>query len=245
MPRILIADDNPLSLRFLLEALAQLGIAADGAGDGMDAVMQTAQQHYELLLLDYRMPKLNGPETLQRIRSANVTTPAIATSAEITPIQRAELLTCGFVQVLEKPLTLVALENAIRPYFPLLETYANAKEKNLTVVTADLLDDAAALPRIGGDSGILRVLRNLFVDELIMLPAEFERLRQSRDHNALHERLHRLQASAGICGASALASACSAMRNCIDIANVTMESSLDEVQRIAAATLAALRDAKR
>lgn len=246
MSRILIADDNPLSLRFLLEAMAQLGIEADGVEDGAAALGRTSQQIYDLLLLDNRMPKLSGPEVLQHLRAAGITTPAIATSAEVTLSLRVDLLAAGFAQVLEKPLSLTTLENALRPYFA-IASMPPAPPNIGNMPTADmtqfgrLLDDAAALPGVGGDKTILHALRKLLIDELAAIPDEFARLTQSRGDGALRERLHRLQASAGFCGASALAAACTKLRAFIDAPGDSAENSIEELRQTAAATLVALR----
>ncbi len=250
MPRILIADDNPLSLRFLLEAMTQLGIEADGVEDGAAALEHATRQIHALLLLDNRMPKLSGPEVLKRLRAAGISTPAIATSAEVTPALRTDLLAAGFAQVLEKPLSLETLENALRPYFAITSTQPTRSDVG-NIPTADitkfgpLLDDAAALPGVGGDATILHALRKLLIDELAAIPDEFARLSQSRDGDALRERLHRLQASAGFCGASALVAACIRLRTLIDTTGDVAQDSTVELRQIASATLVALRGLSR
>ncbi len=246
MSRILIADDSPLSLQFLLNAMAQLGIEADGVEDGAAALRRATQQIYDLLLLDNRMPKLSGPDVLKHARARGISTPAIATSAEVTPALRADLLAAGFAQVLEKPLSLATLENALRPYFSIASMHAVAPPYIDNTPTTDttsfgpLLDDAAALPGVGGDSTILYALRTLLIDELAAIPEEFSRLSQSRDDDALRERLHRLQASAGFCGASALAAACTRLRTAIDRDNFTYENAFVQLVDMAAATTTAL-----
>jgi CheY-like chemotaxis protein len=246
MPRILIAEDNPLSLRFLLEAMAQLGIDADGVADGAAALTQANRQLYDLLLLDNRMPKISGPDVLKYLRASGVHTPAIATSAEVTPALRADLLAAGFAQVLEKPLSLATLENALRPYFartstqPMPPDIGNVPTTDITKF-GPLLDDAAALPGVGGDKTILHALRQLLIDELAAIPGELARLGQSRDHEPWRERLHRLQASAGFCGACALAVACTKLRALIDASGDLTESSIEELRQTVAATLVALR----
>ncbi|QBB70562.1 response regulator [Pseudolysobacter antarcticus] len=250
MSRILIADDNPLSLQFLLEAMTQLGIDADGADDGAAALTQANRQRYDLLLLDNRMPKLSGPDVLKHLRTIGISTPAIATSAEVTPALRADLLATGFAQVLEKPLSLATLENALRPYFAMTLIKPISPETSHIPTTditkfGPLLDDAAALPGVGGDRIILHALRQLLVDELAAIPDEFARLDKSRDHAALRERLHRLQASAGFCGASVLAAACTKLRRLIDAPGNSTESHIEELRQTAAATLVALRDLSR
>ncbi|MFA7321652.1 MAG: response regulator, partial [Dokdonella sp.] len=60
MGKILVADDNPLSLDFFCEAIALAGHAAIAVADGSAALAAAREQHFDLLVLDARMPGLNG-----------------------------------------------------------------------------------------------------------------------------------------------------------------------------------------
>ena len=69
MPKILVADDNPISLGFFADALAQLGSDVERACDGLGALAAAQRERFDLLLLDVNMPGLDGIGALRRIRA--------------------------------------------------------------------------------------------------------------------------------------------------------------------------------
>jgi CheY-like chemotaxis protein len=209
MPRILVADDNPLSLRFLVAALAVPGIECSEAADGHAAVELALALRHDLLLLDARMPGCNGAEALARIRvqgCPSCDAIAIATTADGTRAAHAELLARGFSQVLAKPIAADALLEAVRRRLP----NAVAEEPPAWI------DQAQALRVAGGDPAIAGALRSLLAQELDALPGELLGFTQSGDAEALRERLHRLEASAGICGVPPLRDAVARVRDSLD-----------------------------
>jgi CheY-like chemotaxis protein/HPt (histidine-containing phosphotransfer) domain-containing protein len=207
VPNILVADDNPISLRFFADALAQLGISSELAHDGVEAVAHASRTRFDLLLLDARMPGLDGTEALARIRGGagpSQRVPALATTAEVGASARLRLVEGGFADVVAKPVTVDALRAALARHL-----VAEAPDP-------DALDDARALAATGGDASILAALRGLLIAELDALPAEIADLGARKDAAALRDRLHRLDASAGFCGAPALTDACAALRAALD-----------------------------
>ena len=208
-PRILVADDNPPSLRFFAEALALAGFECLQAGDGTRAV-QLAQAHaLDLLLLDARMPGLDGAATLAAIRagpSASRHAPALATTADADPAQHAMLRAAGFAEVLAKPIAVVALRAALARHLPAATVSDSA---------GNGMDRRQALRAVGGNRATAAALRELFLRELDDLPRELAGIVQAGDHAALCDRLHRLDASAGFCGAPAVVQATARLRTAV------------------------------
>ncbi len=83
---------------------------------GEDAVEINAQQQPELILLDVMMPKMDGPETLRRIRmgASNQNVPIAFITAKIQRSEVAFLQSLGVVDVIEKPFDPNALAERIR-----------------------------------------------------------------------------------------------------------------------------------
>ena len=209
-PCVLVADDNPLSLRFLTEALAACGAECMAAADGIEAVDRALERAFDLLLLDARMPGLDGRAALARIRSQSGPsrhTIALATTADPAPSMQAALIAAGFAAALVKPLGIDTLRAALAAHLPIA---IQLKEG------ARMLDDEQALRAAGGDAGIADALRRLFTEELDALPTELAAIGANTDHAALHERLHRLDASAGFCGTPGLAAAAAGLRARLD-----------------------------
>jgi CheY-like chemotaxis protein/HPt (histidine-containing phosphotransfer) domain-containing protein len=219
VPNILVADDNPVSLRFFAEALAQLGFACELAREGLETVAEAKRTRFDLLLLDARMPGLDGVQALARIRSApgpSRDTAALATTADASEATRRDLVDAGFVEVITKPVTVSALRAALARHLaeptPQAPSPAGPDEENE-------LDDAGALAVTGGDVSILAALRGLLMRELDALPAELADIAVRENPAALRDRLHRLDASAGFCGAPALVGAGAKLRSALDAAN--------------------------
>jgi CheY-like chemotaxis protein len=202
MPVVLIADDDPVSLRFLTVALAQLHCEVVAVGDGAGALAAVQVQPFDLLLLDRCMPDLGGAELLAALRASGIATPAIATSAEVDAVITVQLRGAGFVDIIEKPATLARLEQSLCPYLHLLTIPQIAIG---TTPATRLLDDDAALAAIGGDAEALHALRGLLAQELATLLAESTNPASGACSSTWRENLHRLRASCGFCGATALA----------------------------------------
>jgi CheY-like chemotaxis protein/HPt (histidine-containing phosphotransfer) domain-containing protein len=215
VPNILVADDNPVSLRFFADALAALGVSTELAHDGIETVAQAGRARFDLLLLDARMPGLDGAQALARIRAEagpSQHAPALATTAEAGAAAHARLVDAGFAGVIAKPVTVDALRATLARH---LQGWIGGAASPSGSGTA-ALDDARALAATGGDASILAALRGLLIAELDALPAEMAGFGERNDAAAARDRLHRLDASAGFCGAPALAAACATLRHAFD-----------------------------
>ena len=199
-PRVLVADDDPGSCRFLGDGLQQLGAHVLACGDGAMALGHARREAFDLLLLDCHMPGAGAMQILARLRAdstaASTASVAVATSAELQPRDRRQLLNAGFSEILLKPCTVADLR------------------RMLNLVQADrpqtpILDDRAALTT-SGDATTMRALRLLLREELALLLPELDRL--LADRVGFGERLHRLRSSCGFCGATALAAHAAALQ---------------------------------
>ncbi|MEO7324314.1 MAG: response regulator [Dokdonella sp.] len=213
MPRVLVSDDNPLSLQFFHAALTALGVDCIEAGDGAVALELAQRDAFDLMLLDVRMPGLDGPEVLMQIRAQpgpSRHAAALATTADNDAASHAMLHAAGFLEVLIKPLPVDALRTALDRHLPARHSFEIAGNQG------DWLDENVALAAAGGDRTIATALRGLLIAELGLLPAELAAVSVRCDAQALRERLHRLDASAGFCGAPVLAKAGSDLRVALD-----------------------------
>lgn len=188
--KVLVADDDAASCRFLCDALRSLGVLAKPSHDGLSALAAARTEKFGLLLLDCRMPGAGAMQVLAALRddphAASSKAAAIATSADMTPTDRHMLLDAGFAKVLLKPCTVTDLRVMLAPF---------------GVDAGVVLDDRAALDS-SGDAATMQALRSLLRAELIQLNTDLDTL--EHDHTALAERLHRLRSSCGFCGAAAL-----------------------------------------
>jgi CheY-like chemotaxis protein len=159
------------------------------------------------------MPNLDGAEALAQLRmqaGPSRHAIALATTADNGRETHAALLAAGFVEVLIKPIGFGALRAALDRH---VRVSSRASTPECAIAP---LDDQRALAAAGGDADIVRALRGLLARELDALPAEFAAADLQRAVHALHERLHRLDASAGFCGVPSLLHASAKLRTALD-----------------------------
>jgi two-component system, sensor histidine kinase and response regulator len=68
--RVLVADDSDTSRAVTVHALTTMGLDVDAVANGEEAVIACATRRYDLVLMDYHMPKLDGVEAARRIRAS-------------------------------------------------------------------------------------------------------------------------------------------------------------------------------
>jgi len=206
-PKVLIVDDDPVSLAFLQAAVGRCGCEAIGAADAATALAGLHVDGVDLLLIDRCMPGTDGPALLHAARALGIQAAAIATSAELDETIKAALHAAGFVDTLLKPANLATIQQLLQRFVTSSATASIDASVGIEEAgSMALLDDAAALTAIGGDHGVLRALRVLFGAELDEVALEAD-IGGPVQRCAMIGRLHRMRASCRICGASALGSA--------------------------------------
>jgi CheY-like chemotaxis protein len=114
--RILVADDHPTNRELVRLVLQGLGAEISDAGDGEEVVRMAAAAPFDIILMDLRMPKLDGLGAMRRIRTApgpNGAIPILAFTADADPSTIAGLMAQGFDGVVAKPLDLEALIDTV------------------------------------------------------------------------------------------------------------------------------------
>lgn len=107
--RVLVVDDDDDTRDSLKDLLEELGYQVDTASCGGDAINLTQQHRYELLLLDFRMPDMNGVETFERLKNAGVDSCTFLLTGFPSPGMEQRAKELGIREVLQKPLDVAAL----------------------------------------------------------------------------------------------------------------------------------------
>lgn len=233
---VLIADDDPVSLRFLEIALRELGCGVTAVANGAAAIAAANAASFDLLLLDRRMPDCGGADLLRALRRTGIAAPAIATSAELDAHIRAELVAAGFADALAKPIRVDVLAHVVSAHCALAqwsvaETTPASAERDRA-----LLDDTAALSAVGSDTATLRALRGLLARDLDAMHAGGI----PTDMRALAETLHRLRAACRYCGASALGYSATGIESTIRAGRLPLPDELAAFMRCCAETKIAI-----
>ena len=129
MPRILIIDDDAALREGLAETIADLGHTPLQAGDGQGGLDRLAAGGVDAVLLDLRMPGLDGMEVLRRLRAAATAgtapmPPVAVLTAVATAANTIEAMRLGAVDHLTKPIGRAELAAVIARMLPAPETAA-------------------------------------------------------------------------------------------------------------------------
>lgn len=120
--KILVVDDTPVNLTVMQGLLRQTRIRLDTAENGPAALEQARAEKYDVIFIDHRMPGMDGPEMLARLRaderSVNRHTTCIALTANVTGDVKKQYLDAGFDDYLSKPVEPGLLEQLLERSLP-------------------------------------------------------------------------------------------------------------------------------
>ena len=108
-PRILVVDDDPDICRNLSDILSDLGYHVDAAHDGPSALELVRRRPYDVALLDYKMPGMDGLTLYREIKKQRAGTVSLLVTAYASPATAAEALTAGAWKVVAKPVDFARL----------------------------------------------------------------------------------------------------------------------------------------
>lgn len=110
-------DDNTVNQEVGRLLLAQLGHRAEAVGNGLEAIDALTGQTYDVVLMDMRMPELDGPSATRIIRQRwpDRRPQIFAMTANAGPADRRAYLNAGTDDVLTKPITLATLKGGEMP----------------------------------------------------------------------------------------------------------------------------------
>ena len=113
---ILLAEDDPYSREMMVYQLKKTGAALVAASGGLEAWNMFLQENVDLVLLDIRMPEMDGYQVLNQIRSRNTLVPVIAQTAYATLEDIKTIEAAGFTDYLTKPISNEKLYNLLHKY---------------------------------------------------------------------------------------------------------------------------------
>ena len=120
--RILIVDDTKMNRIVTAGLLKHTGIRTDLASGGVEALSLAEQNTYDLILMDQRVPEMDGTEALHRLRqlknNPNRDIPVLCLTADAILGAKERYLAEGFTDYLTKPVTGAQLEAALLKYLP-------------------------------------------------------------------------------------------------------------------------------
>ncbi len=101
--RVLIVDDETVFRKNVARVLAQYGIRAAEAADGESALARLAAEAFDVVLLDLKMPGLDGAQTLRRLKAADCPAEVIVLTGHASLDEAVALLKDGAFDYMLKP----------------------------------------------------------------------------------------------------------------------------------------------
>ena len=218
--RVLVVDDTRMNLTVAVSLLKNTEIEIDTAVSGAEAISLCQRLRYDLILMDQRMPEMDGNEAMHRIHAqpdgANRDTPIICLTADAVSGARERYLAEGFADYLTKPIDSHALEGMLLKHLPAekvqVETAGKPGGDGEAAGSTDEFEDLRLLgidPRVGlrycqNDS---ETYRSMLVEYAQSATGKLDDLRASYDReswNAYATAAHALKSTSKMIGATAL-----------------------------------------
>src|SRR5262249_46494016 len=106
---ILVIEDDAQVARYVANGLNEHGHLVDHVADGKAGLLKAASDHYDVIVLDRMLPRVDGLTILQTIRATGDSTPVLILSALGEPVERVKGLRSGGDDYLSKPFLLSEL----------------------------------------------------------------------------------------------------------------------------------------
>jgi CheY-like chemotaxis protein/HPt (histidine-containing phosphotransfer) domain-containing protein len=208
---VLLVEDNVLNQLVAAGILGKLGYDAEVVDNGRDAVEAVAGGAYAAVLMDCRLPGLDGYQATAEVRrreGAARHTPIIAMTASATPEERDRCLAAGMDDYLTKPVLVTDLRAVLARWLPERPPAPGAAGGAAEALDRDRL---AALMELDEDGQGSRLLTRLAAAFLIGAPADLAGLRaavERGDAVAVGNVAHHLRGAAATLGGGAVVGLC-------------------------------------
>ena len=168
--RILVAEDNAVNQKVVVHMLEKLGYCAEVATNGREAITAIAHSRYDAILMDCRMPEMDGFEATTQIRMIEAQTvrrtPIIAVTANAMQGDRDRCLAAGMDDYLSKPIQPRELRAVLQRWVHPRDAASNS--------TPEAINRAELARRLDGNRELIDAVVQVFLDEY---PRLLEQLR--------------------------------------------------------------------
>ncbi len=140
---ILVVDDTAINLEVVKNLLKKTGISVDTVLSGKECLEILKHNRYDIILLDARMPDMDGEETLQEIKNQKLCDSSctiIALTANVVAGAKEHYIECGFDDYLPKPVKPVDLESMLLKHLPIDKVELTEEDDSAGIYAADIPD---------------------------------------------------------------------------------------------------------
>jgi CheY-like chemotaxis protein len=213
--RVLVVDDHPVNREVLVMQLKLLGIAADSAASGVDALTAWARTRYAAVLVDIHMPHMDGHELTRQLRATEaerdgIRTPIIAVTADAMKGEEERCLATGMDAYLSKPVNIERLRATLECWLS-IEVQDHIAGSAEQTKSATAIDREALAAWLGEDRDALDKLLQKFRETAIETEREIQDASRSGNLATLAATAHKLNGAALVIGAAEVAAAAAAL----------------------------------
>lgn len=209
--RLLVVEDNPMNLKYLSSLLGKYELDFDTATNGKSALDKATKSHYHLILMDMKLPGMNGLEVAANIRereTANVATPIVLVSAAAFQSTIDKAKECGVNELLTKPYTPDQLLAILLKYLVEDEEEegfqpitASQSEEQASVFKFDEQLDTAYLQKLySGNFSYAMSLFEVFIECMEKDWQEIQRAIKDKDFTTLKNLAHKVKPNFSMVG---------------------------------------------
>jgi DNA-binding response OmpR family regulator len=151
---ILIVEDEVGIVQFLQQGLEEEGYQVTSAFDGLQGLELTQKCHFDLILLDWMLPKMTGLDLCKAIRKTNVDTPILFLTARDTVHETIEGIKAGANDYIKKPFSFEELIERIKIHF--------RNQKELTILTLGTIQIDIAKHSVSSNKTLVQLTNREF-----------------------------------------------------------------------------------
>ncbi|KHD23549.1 histidine kinase [Vibrio caribbeanicus] len=229
---VMAVDDNPANLKLISALLQERVERVITCTNGLDAVQQAQERHFDIILMDIQMPHMDGVTACEEIKKTqlNANTPVIAVTAHAMSGERDRLLKAGMDDYLTKPIEEHVLQQVLMHWSP-QTTDAQIEKLDLsaqpdpfeptTPTTAThsnmIIDWQAALKQSANKEDLAKDMLQMLVDSIpeVVDVVDNALEEESIDTELLIHHVHKLHGSSSYCGVPRLKTVCATIEKAL------------------------------
>lgn len=248
---VLVVDDNEINLMLIQSILGSLGVEADTANNGFEALTCCEKKFYPLIFMDIQMPGMDGTSCMKKIRQLSTSfkgSAIIALTAYALPKEKEVFLKQGFQSLITKPVDESKLISTLTHFLPNYKSDNNIPEKcSLSKTTnsekqpitepddKSVIDIEDGVHRCNGNAELASNLLNKFLHALNDEKTQIKSLLTKNDLVNLEACIHKFHGACHYCGTPALREAAKQAEHQLKTKQVdyinTVNNLLDEIDR--------------
>jgi len=205
---VLVVDDSEVNLMLARSQLERLGHRPTTVDSGEACLELLSRAGFDIILMDWHMPHLDGLETTARIRASEQPdrrTPIVATTASVMAGDRARCIDAGMDDYLPKPVSLADLAQMI-------ERWAPTERRAVTPETSETSGVDALIAELG-DIEMVKAVLATFLGELPSWRDDLDQGVHTDDLPRAHRAAHTLKSTALMLGATDLSVHCASFES--------------------------------